>query len=244
MSTSSHTVVTWKAAKVHIVAAIQCLYLAVSIIMASGCVRNREDAKEPAVLKIVALESTAESWKAHSMTRLVVCDLDADISLNSTGWAEITGTEVTGNGQVTVTITLAANDGEQARTCTLVAECGSKKVESTIEQLPLGSTPGAYNYDGKGSDFPFEPLVHQTSLRRYADGTQDSRILSPADGKMLVFKSIPANLKAGDSLHVSMFQNCLGSMQYQRSVHAEVVKVADGKLWLSEDDAIYIIKYR
>ena len=218
------------------------LSLALSALVA--CVRGKEEQVEPAVLKAVPAESAAEPWRAHDLSVIVVCDLEAEVSLMDTPWAAISSNELTGSGQHTITIALQANEGDAPRTGRLVARCGSAKVESVFTQLPLGSSIGAFNYDGQGADYPFDELLHQSSVRCYPDGTQDFRILSPYDGKFLVFKGLPASLKAGDRASASLIQNCLGSMQYQRSVEFEVVKTADGKAWLAEGDAVYIIKYR
>lgn len=214
-----------------------------ALLALAACVRSKEEPTEPTVLRVVPSELNAESWKAHDISIKVVCDLEATITLKDTPWAAISSNEITGSGQRTLTIALEANEGDEPRTGTLSASCGSSEVKALFTQLPLGSTLGVFNYDGEGASFVFDELRHQTSVRRYADGTTDSRILSPLDGKFVIFKGLDGSLKAGDHSGASLFSNAIPGMQSQRSVDFEVVKIADGKVWLSEGDILYIVRY-
>ncbi|MBR0174193.1 MAG: BACON domain-containing protein, partial [Bacteroidales bacterium] len=90
-------------------------YLFSLTLLLVSCVQQKEVIKEPSVLKIVPEASMGESWRAHDIKIMVVCDLDADVELVDTPWASVTGSEITGNGQTTVTIRVEANDGEQPR---------------------------------------------------------------------------------------------------------------------------------
>ena len=125
-------------------------YLVSLALLLVSCVQQKEVIKEPSVLKMVPEASVGESWRAHDIKIMVVCDLDADVELVDTPWALVTGSEVTGSGQTTVTIRVEANDGEQARKGMVVATCGKSSTVATFTQNALGSKLGIWNYDGKG----------------------------------------------------------------------------------------------
>lgn len=218
-------------------------YLVSLALVLASCVQQKEVIKEPSVLKMVPETSVGESWRAHDIKIMVVCDLEADVELVDTPWALVTGSEVTGNGQTTVTIRVEANDGEQARKGMVVATCGKSSTVATFTQNALGSTLGIWNYDGKGGNIPFEPLKFQTSVRRYSDGTVVSRLLNPVGQKFLAVKGLPANPAPGSKATLTILQNWVDAMPVESEKEIEIVKTGDGKIWLSDGDAVYVLKF-
>ncbi len=207
-----------------------------------SCSQPKEEIKEPAVLKLVPSLFEEESWREHSIEVKLVCDLDAKTELQGTPWASIASSEVTGNGQTTIIIQLEANDGDEARKGTLSASCGSSKVSCEFVQGPLGSNLGIYHFEGSSSDVSFDELKHQSSVRRYADGSVVSRLLSPSEEKFAVFKYLPGNPSPGDEVRFVLYQNWLPAVSSQNEITAEVVKAEDGKLWLSYGDCVMIVR--
>ncbi len=218
-------------------------YLFSLALLLASCVQQKEVIKEPSVLKMVPEASVGESWRAHDIKIMVVCDLDADVELVDTPWALVTGSEVTGSGQTTVTIRVEANDGEQARKGMVVATCGKSSTVATFTQNALGSTLGIWNYDGKGGDIPFEPLKFQTSVRRYSDGTVVSRLLDPVGQKFLAVKGLPAKPTPGTKTTLTLIQNWMDAVSVESEREIEIVKTGDGKIWLSDGDAVYVLKF-
>lgn len=218
-------------------------YLVSLALVLVSCVQQKEVIKEPSVLKMVPEASVGESWRAHDIKIMVVCDLDAEVELIDTPWASIAGSEVTGSGQTTVTIRVEANDGEQARKGMVVATCGKSSTVATFTQNALGSTLGIWNYDGKGGNIPFEPLKFQTSVRRYSDGTVVSRLLNPVGQKFLAVKGLPANPAPGSKATLTILQNWVDAMPVESEREIEIVKTGDGKIWLSDGDAVYVLKF-
>ncbi len=218
-------------------------YLVSLALVLASCMQQKEVIKEPSVLKMVPEASVGESWRAHDIKIMVVCDLEAEVELIDTPWASVTGSEVTGNGQTTVTIRVEANDGEQARKGLVVATCGKSSTSATFTQNALGSTLGIWNYDGKGGNIPFEPLKFQTSVRRYSDGTVVSRLLNPVGQKFLAVKGLPANPAPGSKATLTILQNWVDAMPVESEKEIEIVKTGDGKIWLSDGDAVYVLKF-
>ncbi len=208
----------------------------------TACFPQKEIEKEPEVLKVVPESVSGESWRAHDIKIMVVCDLDAEVELIDTPWASIAGSELTGNGQTTLTVRVEANEGDQARKGFLVAKCGKSSAGGTFTQSALGSALGIWNYNGKGGNIPFEPLKHQTSVRRYSDGTVASRLLDPLGQKFLMVKGLPGNPAPGARIKVDLCQNWIEGMPYQSEKEVETVKTGDGKVWLADGDAVYILK--
>ena len=220
------------------------LFFLVSLsLLLISCVQQKEVIKEPSVLKMVPESSVGESWRAHDIKIMVVCDLEADVELVDTPWAAVTGSEVTGNGQTTVTIRVEANDGELPRKGLFVATCGKSSAAATFTQNALGSTLGIWNYDGKGGNIPFEPLKFQTSVRRYSNGTVASRLLNPVGQKFLAVKGLPANPAPGTKATLSVIQNWMDAVPVEGERDIDIVKIADGKIWLSDEDAVYVLKF-
>lgn len=219
------------------------LYLVSLSLLLASCVQQKEEIKEPSVLKMVPEASVGESWRAHDLKIMVVCDLEAKVELIDTPWASVTGSEVTGNGQTTVTIKVETNDGELPRKGFVVATCGKTTAAATFTQNALGSTLGIWNYDGKGGNIPFEPLKFQTSVRRYSDGTVVSRLLNPVGQKFLAVKGLPANPAPGKKATFSLIQNWMDATPVESEREMEIVKTGDGKIWLSDGDVVYVLKF-
>jgi hypothetical protein len=213
------------------------------LFLLSSCVQVKEVEKEPAVLKVVPESLSGESWRPHEIKIMVVCDLDAEAELEEAPWASIIGSEVTGNGQTTITIGLELNDGDAPRTSFLTARCGKSSVTATFVQSGLGAGLGATNFDGKGGSLVFDELKYQTSVRRYADGTVDSRILYPLQEKFIIFKGLPQNAAPGGKANLTLFQNWFDGVPFQSENEMEIIKIADGKIWISDGDAVYVLKY-
>ncbi len=209
----------------------------------ASCVKQKEVVKEPSVLKTVPEASVGESWRAHDIKIMVVCDLEADVELVDTPWASVAGSEITGDGQTTVTIRVEANDGEQPRKGLFVATCGKSSASATFTQNALGSKLGIWNYDGKGGNIPFEPLKFQTSIRRYSNGTVGSRVLNPVEQKFLAVKGLPANPAPGTKATLTVLQNWVDALPLESEKAIEIVKTGDGKIWLSDEDMVYVLKF-
>lgn len=209
----------------------------------ASCVKQKEVIKEPSVLKMVPEASVGESWRAHDIKIMVVCDLEADVELIDTPWASVTGSEITGDGQTTVTIRVEANDGEQPRKGMVVATCGKSSTVATFTQNALGSKLGIWNYDGKGGNIPFEPLKFQTSIRRYSNGTVVSRVLNPVEQKFLAVKGLPANPTPGTKATLTVLQNWVDALPLESEKAIEIVKTGDGMIWLSDEDMVYVLKF-
>lgn len=198
--------------------------------------------KDPEVLKISPSVIKDESWRAHDIKILVVCDLEAKVELEDTPWARVTGSEVTGSGQTTVTVRMDENEGNEPRQGMLMATCGTRSAAASFTQNALGTELGIWNYDGKGGNIPFEPLKFQTSVRRYPDGTAVSRLLNPLGQKFLMVKGLPVNPVPGAMVKIDLCQNWIEDMPYQTEKEIETVKSGDGKVWLADGDAVYILK--
>ena len=57
------------------------LYLVSLSLLLASCVQQKEEIKEPSVLKMVPEASVGESWRAHDLKIMVVCDLEAKVEL-------------------------------------------------------------------------------------------------------------------------------------------------------------------
>ncbi len=211
------------------------------LLVLTACGRKKEEpVKEPQVLNLVPSVIESESWREHTITILMVCDLEAEASLEQTPWASIASRVITGNGQTSVCLQLEANEGDEPRTGTLVASCGKSSVRCKFTQQPIGSNPGIYNFGTE--EVSFDELRHQCSVRRYPDGTASFRILDPSEGKTVVFRRLPRDPVPGSTVEFDIEQNWMSSQPLRIPVSATLVKAGDGKLWLAREDAVFIVR--
>lgn len=207
-----------------------------------ACEQPKEVVKDPEVLQIAPEKIENEQWRSHDIQFKVACDLDVEVELKDTPWASITETELTGDGQTTVTVTVEDNAGDEPRTGVLEAASGSKTFTAEFTQLALGSTLGVWNYDGRGANLVYDELCWQTSVRRYPNGMADSRLLDVVNGKYMVIKGIPVTAAVGSSITVNVQQNWINFLSWQREATFEVVRTAPDKIWLADLGTVYIVK--
>jgi len=218
------------------------LFISLGLFLLIACAQQKEEAKEPSVLKFAPSALNDESWQAHSVGVKLVCDLDAEVSLQEADWVEIISKEVTGNGQTTITLQMEANEGDESRSGVLSAKCGSSTIECKISQHPLGSNYGIYHLSGSSSDLSFDELKHQTSVRRYPDGSVVSRLLCPSEEKYAIFRTLPSNPNKDDIVSFSLYQNWLEGVSAEKNFTMVVAKVEDNKLWLYTGETVMIVK--
>ncbi|MBP5567222.1 MAG: BACON domain-containing protein [Bacteroidales bacterium] len=136
------------------------------------------------------------------------------------------------------------NFGEETLNGIAVIKCGDLVFKVTVTQevsTILGKTYGLFNYDKKGTNIAYEPLAHQVSVLRRTDGTQDFRMIAPGQNKFLLVRGLPANLKAGDSVSFTLFQNWTKNLEYTSQVNAQVYRVDDKMIWILDGDVCYVV---
>lgn len=211
-------------------------------LIASACTQPKEVEQEPAILKIDPVALAGEGWRSHDISFTVVCDKDVTVTLKDCSWATITSTEVSGSGRTSVVVHLEDNLGDEPRTARIEALSVTTTFEAEFTQKALGSALGAWNYDGRGGEIPYDELSCQLSVRRYPDGRVDSRQMDVVNGKFLVFKGIPKSATVGSTITLTVLQNYMRTSPLLREATMEVIRIGDGKIWLAEDNAIYIMR--
>lgn len=211
-------------------------------LIASACTQPKEVEEEPTILKIDPAVSASEAWRSHDINFTVVCDKDVTVELKDCPWATVKSTELTGSGRTSVVVHLEDNLGDEPRTARLEALSVTTTFEAEFTQKALGSALGAWNYDGRDSEIPYDELSCQLSVRHYPDGRADSRLLDISNGKFMVFKGIPRSATPGSTITLTVLQNYLRTSPLTREATMEVVRIGDGKIWLAEDNAIYILR--
>ena len=137
----------------------------------------------------------------------------------------------------------------ESRSADLVLSFGETSVTIPVVQessLPAGDFAqkvyGLYNYDGAGASVAYKPLEHQTNLVKKADGTI-LRLVSPSDAKMYEISGLPLSYAPADSLHITIYQNWIGSMDFRSEKDVWVLKAEDAFVWLIDaEDHGYIVK--
>lgn len=157
-----------------------------------------------------------------------------------------------GAADVVTNVTFKANEfnfNEEARSAELVFSFEGASVKLPVVQessLPTGDFAqkvyGLYNYDGAGSSVWYNQLEHQTNLLKKTDGSI-FRLVNPAGAKMYEISGMPASYAPSDSLHITIYQNWVNTMDFHSEKDVWVVKVEDSYAWLIDaENHGYIIK--
>ena len=152
---------------------------------------------------------------------------------------------VAGVGKTVNFRALSVNLGDAPREGAAVFSMGKLKLQIRVTQAVsdvLGSVPGIFNYDGAGAAISYDPLQNQISMRRFADGTSDWRMISPGRNTFIILHGLPSEFKEGDDLTFGLYQNWTTTMEYSQEVSATVYKVEDGMVWLIAGEVCYVIK--
>lgn len=213
-----------------------------ALLALAACARTPEAPKEPEILRITPESSQKESWRAHDAVFVITCDLDVSSALEDAPWASLVSSELTGNGRTEITVHMEDNLGTEIRTGSLTAKSGSKSVSAVFRQLPLGEKPGVHNYDGNGAELLFDALAHQSSVRRYRDGSFDLRMIFAPENKFLIIKGIPYGAKAGDIFSAGILQNWLTGVPNQQEKELELVRAEEHRIWLADENTVYIFR--
>lgn len=136
-----------------------------------------------------------------------------------------------------------------ARTANLTINFGGTSITVPVVQedsSPSGTFAekvyGLYNYDGAGAALTYNPLSHQTNLVKKADGSI-FRLVSPGEAKMYEISGLPVSYTPADSLHLTIYQNWLGSMAFRSEKDAWVLKTDGSFAWLiDKDEHGYVVK--
>mgnify|MGYP002625269052 CR=1 FL=1 len=165
-------------------------------------------------------------------------------------WLEFSPSSGGAGLMTTVTFRASFNLSEKERSADVkIAFAGTSPVSLPVCQessLPSGAFAerayGLYNYDGAGSSVVFDPLAHQTNLVKKSSESV-FRLVDPAGERLYEINGLPPSYEPGDSLHITMYQNWLPSMEFRTEKDVWVLKAEDAYVWLIDaDECGYTVK--
>ncbi len=141
------------------------------------------------------------------------------------------------------------NFADEARNAELTISFEGASVKLPVIQessLPAGDfaqkSYGLYNYNGAGASVVYNPLEHQTNLVKKADESI-FRLVSPVGTKMYEISGLPVSYTPADSLHITIYQNWITSMDFRSEKDVWVLKAEDSFVWLIDaEDHGYVVK--
>lgn len=152
---------------------------------------------------------------------------------------------VTGVGKVINFCALSVNLADAAREGVAKFNIAGRELAVPVIQDVFdqrGDKPGVFNYDGAGAAISCDPLQHQISVRRFVDGTTDWRMISPSRNTFIILHGLPSELKKGDEVSFTFYQNWTTTLEYSQNISGFVEKVEDGMVWLICGEVCYVIK--
>lgn len=141
------------------------------------------------------------------------------------------------------------NFADEARNAELTISFDGASVKLPVvheSSLPAGDfaqkSYGLYNYNGAGASVVYNTLEHQTNLVKKADESI-FRLVSPAGTKMYEISGLPVSYSPADSLHITIYQNWITSMDFRSEKDVWVLKAEDSFVWLIDaEDHGYVVK--
>ena len=181
----------------------------------------------------------------------VTLQFPADWSLSSdASWLDFEPAQ--GSMNIITSVRLKANEFNftgESRSARLLISFDGASIELPVVQessLPSGAFAekayGLYNYDKAGSSVIYDPLAHQTNLVNRTDGSL-FRLVHPAEARMYEISGLPVSYAPGDSLHLTIYQNWIRSMDFRSEKDAWVIRTEGSVVWLIDrDDRGYVVK--